>query len=597
VADAPSGSVLRPWQFFGLIGVVGLSVAVFALRITAVSDVVLIGLAIAAAAAVALGVLETLLPLAGADRRETVPGGRLRAALEHERFLVVRSIRDLEFDRAMGKVADGDFEEIITRLRARALRLSKQLEGGGTGYRESIERELASRLARTRGADVEARAPETGRAAAEAPAAPVPGAASASTCPGCGAPRDQGARFCRDCGARLLAVVLAALCCAVPLRAQPQMQMPNVGQMSGIPRPVDNLPDGSISVRLVRGDLSHNLVAHPVQLRADGRLQTANTDADGRAEFSGVAPGTPVTVIAVVEGERLESEEFAAPQKGGVRVLLVAGSSGGGGEAAVGARPGSVAFGGDTRIVVDFGEDGLVVYYLLDIANNRQEAVSPESPIVLEMPDGAQGTSLMEESPGVSIRGRRVTLTGPFKPGHTRVSLTYGLPYSVAAMSIIQPMPVALESPTVMMRKLGDANMTSPQLSGRQDGQFGGHSYLVSVGPTVVAGAALRLDLTGLPHYSRGPWVTTFALAGLVFSVGLWGAFRSRPGAVSGARVRELRERREKAFGDLVRLEEQRRAGAMDASRYEARRTALITRLERIYGELEAEGGDEGLAA
>ena len=68
--------------------------------------------------------------------------GRTRAALEREKMLVLRAIKELEFDRAMGKIADGDFDEMRDRLRARALRLIAQLDGAAA-YREMIERDLA----------------------------------------------------------------------------------------------------------------------------------------------------------------------------------------------------------------------------------------------------------------------------------------------------------------------------------------------------------------------------------------------------------------------------------------------------------------------
>src|SRR5579862_359583 len=38
-----------------------------------------------------------------------------------------------------------------------------------------------------------------------------------------------------------------------------QFQMPDPKQMSGIPRPVTDLPDHAISVRLIRGALSNNI--------------------------------------------------------------------------------------------------------------------------------------------------------------------------------------------------------------------------------------------------------------------------------------------------------------------------------------------------
>ena len=69
------------------------------------------------------------------------------AALEREKTLVLRSIKELEFDNAMGKLSPKDFEEMGSRLRARAMMLMKQLDEGSSGYRPLIERELSARLA------------------------------------------------------------------------------------------------------------------------------------------------------------------------------------------------------------------------------------------------------------------------------------------------------------------------------------------------------------------------------------------------------------------------------------------------------------------
>ena len=72
-------------------------------------------------------------------------GERTRAALEREKMLALRAIKELEFDHAMGKIAADDFREMEARLRARAMRLMKQLDAGA-GYREHIEQDLAKRL-------------------------------------------------------------------------------------------------------------------------------------------------------------------------------------------------------------------------------------------------------------------------------------------------------------------------------------------------------------------------------------------------------------------------------------------------------------------
>src|SRR5262245_59375556 len=97
-----------------------------------------------------------------------------------------------------------------------------------------------------------------------------------------------------------------------------QFQMPDPKQMSGIPRPVDDLPNGSISVRLIRGQLSNNITNHPVQLRVGDKTLTVKTDDNGRAQFDKIEPGATVRALADVDGEHLELQDFAAPPRGGI---------------------------------------------------------------------------------------------------------------------------------------------------------------------------------------------------------------------------------------------------------------------------------------
>jgi hypothetical protein len=58
--------------------------------------------------------------------------------------------------------------------------------------------------------------------------------------------------------------------------------------------------------------------------------------------------------------------------------------------------------------------------------------------------------------------------------------------------------------------------------------------------------------------------------------------------------VKQLTGRREKIYGELVRLEQQRRAGSIDAAKFAERRPALIAQLERVYRDLDAEGSQGG---
>ena len=119
------------WYLFALTGLVAATIAIIATRRSDPVDIVLLTLAVGAAGLVGLAAHRAITPLTRKEFRETTVmlGTRSRAAVEREKTLVLRSIKELEFDRAMGKVSDGDFEEMTGRLRVLAIRLIKQLDG------------------------------------------------------------------------------------------------------------------------------------------------------------------------------------------------------------------------------------------------------------------------------------------------------------------------------------------------------------------------------------------------------------------------------------------------------------------------------------
>jgi hypothetical protein len=150
--------------------------------------VVLLTVLMAGAAVAALALLRTVRPLVVPhDDRTAMFGHRTRAALEREKMLTLRAIKELEFDRAMGKLSEGDWAEMSTRLRARAARLIRQLDAGG-GYRVQIEQEVARRLGETA-------ISSKGSAQPIVPVAPI--------CHACGIANESDARFCKQCGTKL----------------------------------------------------------------------------------------------------------------------------------------------------------------------------------------------------------------------------------------------------------------------------------------------------------------------------------------------------------------------------------------------------------
>ena len=177
-AEADPG--LQPWQFFVLAALACATAVTFVARGRGVVAVVLLGVLMASAALVGIAALRALGPLVSPrDDRTSMVGHRTRAALEREKMLALRSIKELEFDRAMGKLSDADWREMSDRLRARAGRLMRQLDAG-TGYRGQIERDLAKRIGQ----------------------APAP-AATSRACGACSTANDLDARFCKNCGTAL----------------------------------------------------------------------------------------------------------------------------------------------------------------------------------------------------------------------------------------------------------------------------------------------------------------------------------------------------------------------------------------------------------
>ena len=388
-------------------------------------------------------------------------------------------------------------------------------------------------------------------------------------------------------------------------------QMPDPSQMAGRPLPAPELPAGTVSVRLFRERIGNNIVNHPITLSGlKSGPTTISTDEQGRAQFSGIAPGTTVSAEAIVDGETLRSQEFPVPAGGGVRVALVAGLDAARSreraeaEAAAKepARPGVVVFGGDSRIILEFQDDKLQVFYLLDIVNTSKTPVSIAEPLVLDLPTGAQGAGAMEGSSGLAmVQGDRVRIGGPFPPGNTTVQLGYRLAYSGSDATITQRWPAAIEQLFVAAEKVGGLQIASPQFDNTRETQAGGTPFVMATGPRVNAGDTLTINLSGLPYHNRIVRDVGLAAGLAILAIGLFVGTRAR--SASKTQTTQLLQRKEKLFGELVQLEEQRRAGRVDESRYASRRQTLVTQLERVMGELDRasdanpRGGGEGVAA
>jgi hypothetical protein len=166
----PADTGFRAWHLYVLLSMVAATAAVIVSRHTHPIALLVLSGAVMAAGLVGLMIHHALTGFAGGvEASAGHVGDRQREAMLRDKALILRSIKELEFDRATGKVSEPDFREMNARLRARAVSLMEALERGEPAVT-------------TQPASVEA---------------PSPACASCSTI------NDLDAKFCKRCGRRL----------------------------------------------------------------------------------------------------------------------------------------------------------------------------------------------------------------------------------------------------------------------------------------------------------------------------------------------------------------------------------------------------------
>jgi hypothetical protein len=392
---------------------------------------------------------------------------------------------------------------------------------------------------------------------------------------------------------RSLCAVLTLAASAALLSAQ---GMPDPREIAGIPLPVGDVPAGTVTVRVIRGSLANNLPGQLVELSVDGVVQRSKTGESGRAEFSGLRAGARVKAVAVVDGERLESQEFPVPATGGIRLLLVAtdpssagGAAAGGGVVAAPGESDPVLLGDQSRFVIEIGDRALNVFGILQIVNTAAGPVAPTEPLTFEAPANAGDVTLLNgSSPRARAQGKRVEVAGPFPPGATLVQLGYAVEYSGPDVTVEQRLPLALSQVTVLAQKVGDSRLTSQQISQQREVAAQGQNYIVGQGPGVPAGTAVSFSFTGLPHAAVWPRNLALVLAVAILAAGAWSGSRI-PSADAGRGRAGLEARRDRLLSQLAALEQQRMAGAQTPqdARYSEARRELVAELETVYAALD----------
>lgn len=113
---------------------------------------------------------------------------------EERKRAVLRALKDLEYERSVGKISEEDYAELSARYRAEAKRLLQSLDAELAPLRRQAEERLAKRLSSNDGKR------DSSKAKIPQPKKP---SSELRSCVACQTENDADARFCKQCAAPL----------------------------------------------------------------------------------------------------------------------------------------------------------------------------------------------------------------------------------------------------------------------------------------------------------------------------------------------------------------------------------------------------------
>jgi hypothetical protein len=109
---------------------------------------------------------------------------------EEQKRAVLSALKDLEYERSVGKIAETDYQELLHRYRAEAKRLLRSMDEESKPMRDRAEAYVAKEL---------------GKPAGEQKPSHTPSDTKSNACPDCQTVNDADALFCKKCATRLSA--------------------------------------------------------------------------------------------------------------------------------------------------------------------------------------------------------------------------------------------------------------------------------------------------------------------------------------------------------------------------------------------------------
>jgi ribosomal protein L40E len=145
-------------------------------------------------------------------------------AEEEQKRAVLRALKDLEFERSVGKLSDADYAALVAKYRAEAKRLIRVLDEDAVPRRKKVESLVDDRLVReglreapeikpakaTKQKARQIKPSPAAKAEARAEAEPEASDDARPACTACGTRNDPDAVFCKKCGQRRASAAIEA---------------------------------------------------------------------------------------------------------------------------------------------------------------------------------------------------------------------------------------------------------------------------------------------------------------------------------------------------------------------------------------------------
>ena len=181
-----SDALLRSLQWVLPVGSIGAALAMGAVYGVGTALITLAGGVLLIVISILWASVRTLSGDSPITLEEAIALGAPTAAEEQKRS-VLRALKDLEFERSIGKIADADYEELVARYRAEAKRLLRAVDDDLAPLRDRA----SAYVAEQRGTAPPPKRSKSSKKAGD----PV--------CPSCQAENDTDAAFCKKCGTKL----------------------------------------------------------------------------------------------------------------------------------------------------------------------------------------------------------------------------------------------------------------------------------------------------------------------------------------------------------------------------------------------------------